>query len=120
MKKHHSRKCTSKSSALLKIQNRGGVTGEPDFGCGERAVCSQRVYCARERDVSRDRLMSKEEKCRVKQLLSSGEGPCVLVHLDPPSQRHSPSTPTSFCVCRVWLMIPRVGKPFHTHHLGKL
>lgn len=62
MKKHHSRKCTSKSSALLKIQNRGGVTGEPDFGCGERAVCSQRVYCARERDVSRDRLMSKEGK----------------------------------------------------------
>lgn len=68
--KHHSKKYTSKSSVLLKIQNRGGLTEECDFGCGEHAVCSQCVYCAVESDINHDHLMSKEEKCGVKQLLS--------------------------------------------------
>lgn len=67
---HHSKKYTSKNSVLLKIQKRGGVTEESDFGCGERAVCSQCVGSAMESDVNHDHLMLREEKCWVTQSLS--------------------------------------------------
>lgn len=88
--KHHSKKCTSKHSALLKIQYRGGVTEESDFGlwgaCCVWPMCTvlwrvmliTTVSCQRKRSVG---LNSCFLSCGTPCSCASGSLPANFSHL---------------------------------------